>query len=34
MTAGRLVGSEALLAVDGAYMLENEVSFNTMFVVS
>ena len=33
MTAGRLVGSEVLLAVDGAYISENEVSLDTMFVV-
>ena len=34
MTAGRLVGSDVLLAVDGSSILEKEVSFNTMFVVS
>ena len=33
MTAGRLVGSEVLLAVNGASIIENKVSFKTMFVV-
>ena len=33
MTAGRLIASEVMLAVDEADILENELSFNTIFVM-